>query len=382
MSVIESRLRAARQRPQYVSIRQRSRRTPHRRSSLDSPIRLIAPVHGLTLPTLQGVKDRFAFSFGSDAALPLARALIEKGLLDKEHLQAASSPVSALEAALGDLVGNNSSQCKDEFDVTVCISDCLDDYKNPENALFFVWNHSFDPQYIPLRPVFERLEGNPCREPLMGSLYQWLYQSASRVVDVFGFDEAKNVHAWRKECYTEARENGEDVDLEGEVEAADPAKVVSYIRSSEKLLFKGKKAADCIESISDAGLRSAFTQAYRLYVASREIKLPKMSEACQRILDDAAHYMDASPVPALGISHYRDDPIVAWFDEFCQEQFETGASCRAPILLCFRSDDTDFFLQIVEALPAMVRTVSGLSRWVRFAQELENASDYGNREQA
>ena len=382
MPVIQSRLRAARQRPQYVSIRQRSRRTPHRRSRLDSSIRLIAPAHGLALPTLDRVKERFAFSFGPDAALPLARALIEKGVLRKEHLQAASSPVSALESALGDFVGQNFGQAKDEFDVTVCISDCLDDYKKTEDVLFFIWNHSFDPQYIPLRPVLERLEGNPQRERLMGSLYHWLYQSASRVFDVFGFDETKNVYAWRKECYTEARENGEDVDLEGEVEAADPKKVVSYIRRSAELVLKGKRATECIGSISNLDLRWAFNQAHNLYVASHQIKLPKMSEDCGRMLEDAAYYMDASPVPALGISHYRDDPIVAWFDEFCQEQFESGASCRAPILLCFRPSDTDFFLQIVKTLPAMVRTVSGLSEWVRFAQELENASDYGDREQA
>ncbi len=382
MSVIQSRLRAARQRPQYVPVRQRPRRTPHSRPRLDSSIRVIAPAHGLALPTLDRVKERFAFSFGSDAALPLARALIDKGLLGKQHLQGASSPVSALEAALGDFVGRNFGQSKDEFDVTVCISDCLDDYKKPENVLFFVWNHSFDPQYIPLRPVFDKLEGNPHREPLMGSLYQWLYHSACRIFDVFGFHEAKNVYGWRKECYTEARENGEDVDLEGEVEAANPAQVVTYIRKSGKIVLKSKKATDCIESISDPDLRAAFNQAYGLYVASREIKLPKMSDECRRVLDDAAYYMDAYPIPALGISHWRDDPIVAWFDEFCQEQFESGASCRAPILLCFRPDDADFFLQIVEALPAMVRTVGGLSEWVRFAQELENASDYGDRNQA
>jgi hypothetical protein len=308
--------------------------------------------------------------------------LVEQGLLGDQHLQSAASPVSALEAALGDLVGKNFGESKDEFDVTVCISDCLDDYKKPENVLFFVWNHSFDPQYIPLRPVFERLEGNPQRERLTGSLYHWLYQSASRVFDVFGFDEAKNVYAWRKECYTEARENGEDADLEGEVEAADPSKVVSYIKKSEELLLKGKKAAVAIDSISDKKLRGAFEAAHRLYVASRKLKLPNMAEDCRRILDDAAYYMDASPVPALGISHWRDDPIVAGFDEFCQEQFESGASCRAPILLCFCPDNTDFFLQIIETLPAMVRTVGGLSEWVRFAEELENASDYGSGEQA
>jgi hypothetical protein len=40
-------------------------------------------------------------------------------------------------------------------------------------------------------------------------------------------------------------------------------------------------------------------------------------------------------MPALGISHWRDDPIVAWFDEFCREQFESGETGRASILLCF-----------------------------------------------
>lgn len=349
---------------------------------MDSPIRLIAPAHGLTLPTLDGIKERFAFSFGSDAALPMARSLITRGLLREQHLKAASSPITALEAALGDFVGESFGDSKDEFDVTVCISDCLEEYRKPENVLFFIWNHSTDPQYIPLRPVFEKLDGNPHRDRLIGSLYQWLYCSASRVFDVFGFDEAKNVYAWRKECYTEARENGDDVDLEGEVEAADPANVAGYIRNSDELVLKGDKAIVALKSISDHPLRSAFVAAHSLYTASQQIKLPAMAQDSQRILDDAAYYMDAYPIPALGISHWRDDPIVAWFDEFCQEQFESGASCRAPVLLCFRPDDTDFFLQIVEALPAMVRTVSGLSEWVRFAQELENASGHGNRDQA
>src|SRR5215469_13855660 len=34
-----------------------------------------------------------------------------------------------------------------------------------------------------------------------------------------------------------------------------------------------------------------------------------------KLIDDAAYYMDGSPLPGLGISHWRDDPIVAWFDE-------------------------------------------------------------------
>jgi hypothetical protein len=356
--------------------RQKPGRTAQARCRLDTSTRLIAPAHTLTLPSLEGVKDRFGFSLGCDAALPLARALITRGLLREEHLQAAKSAVCALEAALSEIVNDTFAGARDEFDINLCISDRLEDYRKPENVLFFVWKSSTDPQYIPLRPVFERLEGNPHRDGLMACLYRWLYGAAARVFDVFGFDEARSVHAWRKECYTEARENGEDVDLEGEVEASDPDKVVSYIRDSAKLVLKAREAAAVVESITDEKLRAAFAKAHTIYVASCKIKLPTMSEDCRRILDDAAYYMDAYPVPGLGISHWRDDPIVAWFDEFCQEQFESGSTCRAPIILCFRPKDTKFFLQIVEALPGLVRTIAGLSEWIRFALELENACNY------
>ena len=382
MPVIKNRLRTAGQRTQYVKVSQRSGGTPHSRSRLDSSVRLIAPAHGLTLPILEGINERFAFSFGSDAALPLARTLIKRGLLRERHMDAAASAVSSLEAALGDFVASNFGYSRDEFDIRVRIADCLEEYRKPQDVLFFIWDHSNEPQYIPLRPVFEKLEGNPDREALMGSLYHWLYCSAARVFDVFGLREAENVYHWRKECYTEARENGEDVDLEGEVEAADPAKVISYIRNAEQLVLTGEKAAAAMESISDNKLRLAFEVAHRLYKVSRKIKLPVMAEKCRRILDDAAYYMDAYPIPGIGISHWRDDPIVAWFDEFCQEQFESGTTPGAPIILCFRPDDAKFFGQIMDTLPALLRTVAGLSEWTRFAQELENASDYGNRKQA
>ena len=378
MPVLKSSLLHPYRRPPR-SYRRKPRRVAQACCKLDTSTRLIAPAHTLTLPTLEGVKDRFEFSLGCDAALPLARALITRGLLHEEHLQAAKSAVSALEAALAEMVNDNFAGARDEFDIDLCISDRLEDYRKPEDVLFFVWNNSTDPQYIPLRPVFEKLEGNPHRERLMASLYQWLYGAASRVFDPFGFDEAKNVYAWRKECYTEARENGEDVDLEGEVEASDPAKVVSYIRDSKKLVLNSREAAVVVESITDDKLRAAFVCAQQVYEVSQEIKLPTMLEDCRRILDDAAYYMDAYPVPGLGISHWRDDPIVAWFDEFCQEQFESGSTPRAPIILCFRPKDTKFFLQIVEALPGLVRTIAGLSEWVRFALELENACNYGDR---
>jgi hypothetical protein len=328
---------------------------------------------------LDGVKDRFEFSLGSEAALPLASALIRRGLLREKHLQGATSPVGALETALAEIVTENFRGAQDEFDITACISDRLEDYRKPENVLFFIWSNSPDPQYIPLRPVFERLENNPYRDCLMASLYRWLYGAASKVFDAFGFDEAKNVYTWRKEWYAEARENGEDVAAEGEVEASDPAKVISYIRDSERLALKDTHAIDAIRSIADEKLRSAFANALQMYAAARRIKLPSMSEECRRILDDAAYYMDSYPVPGLGISHWRDDPIVAWFDEFCQEQFESGSTCRAPIIVCFRPEDTACFLQIVAALPGLVRTVAGLSEWTRFSLELENASNYGNR---
>jgi hypothetical protein len=378
MPVLKSRLLHPGGRPQ-LQRRPESRRITQTRCKLDTSTRLIAPAHTLSLPTLEGVKDRFEFSLGCEAAVPLARGLIRRGLLSEKHLQGATSPVGAVEAALVEIVSENFRDAQDEFATTLSISDRLDDYRKPEDVLFFIWSNSPDPQYIPLRPVFERLQNNPHRDRLMASLYHWLYGAAAKVFDVFGLGEAKTVYTWRKEWYAEARENGEDVDVEGEVEASDPAKVVSYIRDSERLAMKDAQAIAAINSIGDEKLRSAFANAQQMYTAARRIKLPSMSEECRRIPDDAAYYMDSYPVPGLGISHWRDDPIVAWFDEFCQEQFESGSTCRAPIILCFRPEDTIFFSQIVEALPGLVRTIGGLSEWVRFSLELENASNYGDR---
>jgi hypothetical protein len=325
------------------------------------------------------MRTQFESFTGTNVAAPLVRVLIKKGLVREEHVRMAKSPVDALGAILSEIVANNFSGAKDEFDINICVSDRIEDVRGTEGVLFFTWNNVTDPQYIPLRPVFEALEGNPNRSRLMGSLYQWLYVAASRVFEAFGFDEAKNMYAWRKECYTEARESGEDVDFEGEVEASDPDKVMDYIRDSRELVLENDQAAAAISSIADVKLRSAVVNAQRLYLASRKIKFPVMSKDCQKILRDAAYYMDGYPIPGLGISHWRDDPIVSWFDEFCRDQFESGSNCRAPIILCFRPNDTKFFSKMIDALPALVQMAAGLSEWVRFAQELENACNYGDR---
>ena len=196
----------------------------------------------------------------------------------------------------------------------------------------------------------------------------------------FGFAEAEHVYQWRRDAYISEREAGEDVDLEGEVEYAHPAKVVDYIRKSHTLKLKTREIPAAIASIADAQLREHFHMGHQMYLDSRLIRLPAMSKGCAQLVDDAAYYMDSSPLPGLGISHWRDDPIVAWFDEFCRDQFESGTSPRAPIVLCFRPTDTDFFMRIAKALPRMARTVAALGEWVRFAEELENAGRYADRE--
>jgi hypothetical protein len=379
MPILKSRQRSVGGRPEHGRLRKRQPRTASAACKLDTPPRLIAPAHSLTLPSLEGVTHDFQFSSGLETALKPVQALIEMGVVSERHVRAATSPVEALEFALSDMVNKHFSGPQDEFDVVLTIADRLEGQRPQENALFFVWSNSIDPQYIPLRPIYDKLDGNPRREALMASLYQWLYRAASRVFDVFGFDEAKNVYQCRKEYYKEVAENGEDVDLEGEVEYADPGKVVGYIRESENLELRGEQAKRAVASIAGETLRVAFEKARRMSVSSQKIKLPVMSRECAAVVDDAAYYMEASPMPGLGISHWRDDPIVAWFDQYCQEQFESGMTCRAPIILCFRPGDIKSFAQIVRALPKLVQIVSGLSEWVRFAREMENACDYGNR---
>jgi hypothetical protein len=352
------------------------------RCKLGSSARLIGPPHSLRLPNLAGVHTRFQFSTGMEAVLPLACSLINRGLLEEKHLENAGSPADAIQRALTDIVCRAFEDGPDQFSIELGIADGLDEYRKPEKeVIFFVWNNASDPQYIPLRPIYERLDGNPRREHLMASLYQWLYRTASRVFEAFGFSEAEHIYQWRRDAYIADREAGEDVDLEGEVEYADPAKVATYIRESDKLRLRAADVNAAIASITDTNLRAAFQKAHTMYLGSRTIRLPVMSKACHQLIDDAAYYMDGSPLPGLGVSHWRDDPIVAWFDEFCRDQFESGTNARAPIILCFRPSDTDFFTRIIRALPRMVRTVAALGEWVRFAEELENASRYTDREE-
>ncbi len=158
------------------------------RCKLDSSARLIAPPHSLRLPTLEGVRTRVQFSTGTEAVLPLARSLINQGLLVEKHLEKAPSPAGAIQAALTDIAYRALGDGPDQFAIEFGIADGLDEYRKPEKeVIFFVWNNTSDPQYIPLRPIYERLDGNPRREHLMASLYQWLYRTASRVFDAFGF---------------------------------------------------------------------------------------------------------------------------------------------------------------------------------------------------
>jgi hypothetical protein len=80
--------------------------------------------------------------------------------------------------------------------------------------------------------------------------------------------------------------------------------------------------------------------------------------------------------------HWRDDPIVAWFDEFCREQFEGGETSRALIMICFRPGDTESLLRNRKHLLRLVQITAGLSEWVKYAEEMENECDYANREPA
>jgi len=59
--------------------------------------------------------------------------------------------------------------------------------------------------------------------------------------------------------------------------------------------LKNPEIAPAVASIADAALRDAFQKAYRMFLASRAIRLPKMSSHCYRILDEAAYYMDHPP---------------------------------------------------------------------------------------
>ena len=376
MSVCTKSLRRSGGGPQIIQ-RVTARRRSHTLRKLDTPHRLIAPAHTFILPSLDGIQNSFEASYGFEAALPPARALARKGLLTQKHLAGTESPVCALEKAMAEIVRNaSSSNDKDVFDIEIRLTDRLDHSPESEDYLFFLWGNTNGPQYIPLRPFFDQLQGNHYRERLLGSLYHWLHETARRIRFVFGFADAKCLYDWRKEMYMNAREQGEDVDVEGEVEFADPSSVVGYIRNAKKLLLKGDELATALGSIQTVRIREAFAKAHRMFTLSRGIRLPKMTNECRVALEDVAYYIEGDPIPGVCISHWRDDAIVAWFDDYCQDQFNSGVNCRPAIMRCFRTEDSRTFGQIIAALPAMVRSATALSEWISIAEEMERAAHY------
>src|SRR5258708_6180815 len=194
------------------------RRPPRPACRLGTSNRLIAPAHSLTLPSLRGVTGRFEASHGYESAIAPAGAMIEQGYLTEKHLTSARSVVEALSTALAEIVDRATPpESEDEFSIEIHLTDQLDYGCKYENALFFAWANTDSPEYIPLRPFFEQLDGNPLREGLMATLYQWLYRASQKVLPTFGFKEAKDLYEWRLAVYHDERESGQDVALDGEV---------------------------------------------------------------------------------------------------------------------------------------------------------------------
>jgi hypothetical protein len=363
------------------SVHRRSKCTASRAvRKLGASRHLIAPAHTLTLPCLDGIRNRFEVSHGFEAALPPVRMMIEKGMLVRKHLDAAPSVIEVLRNALTDIVVNASGlETLDEFGVDIQLTDRLDEHRSSGECLFFIWDTDRDVEYIPLRPVFDALTRNPHRERLMASLYSWIYRSSSRVFWTFGLEEADNVYKYRTALYRDSRESGEDVDIEGDVEFADLSTVVSYISQSRHLKLKSYEVDGAIASIKKPSLRDAFRKAHEMYILSQQIRLPHMTSECQQILHDAEYYMSGDAPPTIGLSHWKDDAVVAWLDDVCQDIFNSGMDSRPPIIRCFRPNDTTRFCQILTALPKMVHVSVALSQWVRIVREMENAGHYSDR---
>jgi hypothetical protein len=344
---------------------------------LDTSNRLIAPPHTLILPSLRGIKTVYESSYGFQAALSPALTLMKRGQLSGKHLAEADSVVSALDHALRDVIDNATTPTdKDVFDIEIRLTD-THGYPASSNSgyLFFSWGNTASTQYIPLQPFYDQLHDNPYQDRLMASLYHWVYQTACRVFFGFGFENAKALFTYRYELYKREQDAGEDVDLEGEVEFADLSAVMGYIRNHRKLRLKRHEVDKAISSILPNDVRGAFIKAHSMFNLSRTIHIPQMTAECRNVFEDATYY-EGDPVPAIGISHCRDDAVVSWLDDYCDDQFNSGVNCEAPVMRCFRMDDQITFGRLIAALPRMVRTAFALSEWFSIAEKMENAASH------
>src|SRR5467141_969072 len=65
---------------------------------------LIARAHTLTLPSIDGVRERLFVSLGSGLALGPAAAMAKRGLVDRRHLAGSGSVPQVLERALSEFL--------------------------------------------------------------------------------------------------------------------------------------------------------------------------------------------------------------------------------------------------------------------------------------
>src|SRR5260221_708813 len=343
---------------------------------------LIAPAHTLTLPSMEAVKDRLFASLGSDLALGPAAAMVKRGLLDRRRLAGSGSVRQVLERGLTEFLEKATGEpWVDKFEIELTLSDGPVGRSGRRNQgrkrnrrgdfLVLTSTNTSETQYIPLRPIFDQLQGNPQRERLMASLYQWLYQGSWHVFYGFGLDEAEEAYLWRKDAYLSGREEGEDVALEGEVEFADPARVIAYIRQAKEMILEAEEVGPALASINDARLRRGFERAHELFLLSESWKLPMMSEECAASLEQDCRSMEGAPIPGLCVSHWRDDAIVAWLDETLNEAYQNGVDCRSEIMFCFKPTDHRRFLQFLDTLSTMAKIAHRLSGWVSLAKQME-----------
>src|SRR5260370_9325972 len=136
--------------------------------------------------------------------------MVKRGLLDRRHLAGSGSVPQVLERALSEFLEKATGEpWVDKFEIELTLSDGPVSYSGElyrsgrrnrqADFLVLTCTNRAETLYIPLWPISDQLQGNPQRERLMASLYQWLYQGSWHAFYGVGLDDPQEPYLCPKQ---------------------------------------------------------------------------------------------------------------------------------------------------------------------------------------
>jgi hypothetical protein len=283
-------------------------------SGLASPVDLMPPGSGLTIPTLSGAAAGYGGMPDEIAYAVLAESMISAGVADPSTWEIDGSPADFVSRAFDRfLLEHEGDSAARNFFTELSLAGRADpsawygeDSTDVPRRLYLSL-HVESAGYVVLGPVLEALEREHPR--MAATFYRLFADSLNRWVRVYDYRDALERVELLKEWTEQDPESGAEFEMPA-VEQAIPECLRQRPLASRRL----RKLLPAIRSLR---LRAILKRTVELATIARRVPRPPGDEAAQQELMDAN-----PPVPALLVVFQKHDAIEGCFDEEAQSMLE------------------------------------------------------------